>query len=91
MGIGRLVVEDVELRQARSAGMVHGGVVAISLGSKEAAVDDVVEGRAVEVVLVVVLVSNLTVDGISGMIFSSFFRDLTISRPVGLSGGDVIS
>lgn len=86
VGIGRIVLEAVELFQDLKAGMVHGGVVGFSLDT----VDDVVEGGAVDDV-VTVLLSNLVsnVEMISGEILSSFFRDLTISRPAGASGAVV--
>lgn len=87
VGLGRTVVDDVELFHERSAGIVHGGVVGFSLVT----VDDAVVGGTVEVVTV--LVSNLVfnVEIISGEIFSSFFRDFTISLPAGAIGAVVTS
>lgn len=88
VGLGRTVVDDVELFHERSAGIVHGGVVGFSLVT----VDDAVVGGTVEDV-VTVLVSNLVfnVEIISGEIFSSFFRDFTISLPAGAIGAVVTS
>lgn len=89
VGIGFTVVEDTKLFQGFKAGTVQGGVVALSLITVVGAVVvDVVAG----VDTVLGSKTDGFGDGISGdAIFSSFFRDFIISRPVGNSDDAVLT